>query len=47
MARPLLEEGVRELIGMANEAGGPDNITVLVARVDDPAVPGPGGEAEK
>jgi protein phosphatase len=34
MARPLLEESVRELVGLANQAGGPDNITVLAARID-------------
>jgi protein phosphatase len=35
MARPLLEESVRELVGLANEAGGPDNITVLAARLEE------------
>jgi protein phosphatase len=34
LARPLLEESVRELVGMANQAGGPDNITVLAARLE-------------
>jgi protein phosphatase len=31
-ARPSLDEGVAWLVGEANEAGGPDNITVVLAR---------------
>jgi serine/threonine protein phosphatase PrpC len=35
------EQAVERLIGLANEAGGPDNIACVVADVTEPR-PGPG-----
>jgi protein phosphatase len=35
-AEPSLEEACRELVGLANGRGGPDNITVVLARAGGP-----------
>jgi len=34
---PDLEEACRKLIALANERGGPDNITVIIARIEEDA----------
>ena len=39
-----LTAACRELIDRANENGGPDNITVIIARFDGPGLQGPGNE---
>jgi serine/threonine protein phosphatase PrpC len=41
LAHPAPEEACRRLVDAANEAGGSDNITCVVARFDDPALPLP------
>jgi PPM family protein phosphatase len=43
------ERAARELVALANQRGGPDNITVVLARIEkaprDADAPGPGGES--
>ena len=46
LAHPTPEDACAALIEMANERGGPDNITVVVARFRGATLPAPGADSE-